>query len=481
MEIEFSYIKNRIREYKKEDLIDYSYQLLDFNKNDFKPVWFVFLLMKWTYLYGGEKYPVKKLTPEKFNHILNCISNFNSDHISNFIKAGKIDRAMNIFYSQQFYLQKIVHKEVYAIQLKLYKSITGKYDIENSFKEKTGLSISAFIYLSQIIWLYVQSAKNNETNLNFNGYLEIDFLNVCAEMTSPEQVTKLVELIVLDPLNSVEKINGFKRNLRNEDLQSMERTFFTIYPFQIFNNKIKLIHESVLNHFINYYIYDFLKANDENFTTEFGSRFEKYIGLSLKEVKLNFINENELKKKLKINSNLVDFHLEDLNIYIECKAIELQPIPLVNPTDEILYNSLKESILKAYFKQLLNVSKSINSKKENWGLIITYKELYWSQFSELFEMSKDKFENSKDSHFLPPENVFILDIYSWNRTLQIIKDGKATLIEILEKARLTNSKQETRKQTFSMHLDEYAITNFNFDFLKDEIELLKIEKNKHIV
>lgn len=476
MKIEFSYIKNRIREYRKEDLIDFSLQLLDSNKNDFKPIWFVFLLMKWSYLYGGEKYPSKMLTAEKFNHILKTIADFNQEHISNFIKSGKIDRAMSIYFSQQFYLQKVVHKEVFAIQLKLYKSIKGKYDIQKSFEEKTGLSIVEFLFLSQIFWLYVQSAKNKETNLNFNGHLEIDFLNVCAEMTTTKQLTNFIELIVLDPENSIEKINNFKRSLRSEELQSLERTFFTMYPFQIFDGKIKLIHESVFNHFINYYIYDFLKSNDENFTTEFGNRFEKYIEISLKEAKLNFINENTLKKKLKINSNLVDFCINESNVYIECKAIELQPIPQVNPTDEILYNSLKESILKAYFKQLLNVSKALNNGKENWGLIITYKELCWSRFNELFEMSKDKFENSKDSHYLPPENVFILDIYSWNSIIQIIKDGKATIVEILEKARENNSKPETRKQLFSMHLDEYKVYNFDLHFLKNEIAELEIKK-----
>lgn len=476
MKIEFSYIKNRIREYRKEDLIDYSLQLLDSNKNDFKPIWFVFLLMKWTYLYGGEKYPSKILTFEKFNHILKTIADFNQEHISNFIVSGKLDRAMSIYFSQQFYLQKVVHKEVFAIQLKLYKSITGKYDIQKSFEEKTGLSIIEFLFLSQIFWLYVQSAKYKETNLNFNGHLEIDFLNVCAEMTSTKQLTNFVELIVLDPENSIEKINNFKRSLRSEELQSLERTFFTMYPFQFFDGKVKLIHESVFNHFINYYIYDFLKSHDENFTTEFGNRFEKYIEISLKEAKLNFVNENELKKKLKINSNLVDFYINESNIYIECKAIELQPIPQVNPTDEILYNSLKESILKAYFKQLLNVSKALNNGKENWGLIITYKELCWSRFNELFEMSKDKFENSKDSHYLPPENVFILDIYSWNTIIQIVKDGKATIVEILEKARENNSKSETRKQLFSMHLDEYKVYNYELNYLKNEIEELKIIK-----
>lgn len=474
MEITFSYIRNRIREHRKEDLIDNCYSLLEHYKDEFGPVWFIFLLMKWSYLYGGEKYPSKALSQNKFNDILRNISNFNEEHITNFMKNGKIDRAMSIFYSQQFYLQRVVLKETFAIQLKLYKSISGKYNIEKSFKEKTGLEILDFLYIMQIIWLYVNSRKYKDINLNFQGYLASDFLNVCAQLTDHNKVSKFIELIVLNPTESSKKINEYKRNVKREDLQSLETTFFTIYPFQLHSDKIKLVHESVLNHSLNYYIYDFLKSNDENFTTEFGNRFEKFIELGIRELNLNFLNEKQLKNKLKANSNLIDFYLIDFNIFIECKAIELQPIPLVNPTDEIIYNSLKESILKAYFKQLLNVSKTLNSDKENWGLIITYKELFWSRFNELFEIGKDKFENSKDSHFLPPENVFILDINSWNKMLQIIKDKKATLIEILEKARLNNSKNETRKQTFSMHLDEYNSKPVNFTFLENEIQLLKI-------
>lgn len=474
METTFSYIRNRIREHRKEDLIDNCYRLLDHYRDEFGPIWFIFLLMKWTYLYGGEKYPLKALTAQKFNVILQNITDFNSEHISNYIKNGRLDIAMHIFYSQQFYLQKIVRKEVFSIQLNLYETLSGKYDIGKSFKEKTGLSIFDFIYIMQIIWLYVNSRKHDDSNLNFEDYLEINFLNVCAELTSDEKISNFLELVVLDPMQSHQKINEYKRNVKVENLQHLETTFFTIYPFQLYNGKVRLVHERVLNHSINYFIYDYLKSNDENFTTEFGNRFEKYIQLGIMESKFSFINENQLKKKLGINSNLIDFYLEDFNVFIECKAIEIQPTPLVNPTDEIIFNSLKESILKAYFKQLLNVSKKINSPKENWGLIITYKELYWSQFNELFEIGKDKFENSIDSHFLPPENVFILDIFSWNTLLQIIKDKKITLIEILEKARFNNSKPETKKQTFSMHLDEYKSKPVTFKFLEKELKKLEI-------
>lgn len=255
MKIEFSYIKNRIGEYKKDELIDYSYKLLDLNNSEFKLIWFIFLLMKWTYLYGGQKYPPKRLTPEKFNHILNCISNFNNDHILNFFKEGKIDRAMNIFYSQQFYLKKNVTKEVFAIQLKLYNSINGRYNIDNSFINKTGLSVLEFLYISQLIWLYVESRKHEVHNLNYSGYLEKEFLILCRKMTSETQIENFIELTVLNTSSPVDKIKKFKRNIKREDLQSMERTFFTMYPFQSFNGKIKVLHESVLNHFLNYYIY----------------------------------------------------------------------------------------------------------------------------------------------------------------------------------------------------------------------------------
>lgn len=476
MEITFSYIRNRIREHRKEDVIDNCYKLLKNYRDEFGPIWFIFLLMKWTYLYGGDKYPLKVLTVQKFNAILQNITDFNQEHISNYLKNGRIDIAMHIFYSQQFYLQRKARKEVFSIQLNLYETLSGKYNIEKSFKEKTGLSIFDFLYIIQIIWLYVNSRKYDDNNLNFDDYLAIDFLKVCAELTSNEKISKFLELVVLDPAQSYQKINEYKRNLKREELQSLETTFFTIYPFQLYNGKLRLVHERVLNHTINYFIYDYLKSNDENFTTEFGNRFEKYIELGIKESNFSFLNENQLKKKLGINSNLIDFYLEDLNVFIECKATELQPIPLANPTDEIIFNSLKESILKAYFKQLLNVSKKINSSKENWGLIITYKELYWSQFNDLFAIGKDKFDNSTDSHFLPPENVFILDIFSWNTLLQIINDKKITLIEILEKARLNNSKPETKKQTFSMHLNEYKSKPVNFKFLEKELKKLEITK-----
>jgi len=78
MEITFTYIRNRIREHSKQELLHACYNILDDKKDEIKkPIWFVFLLMKWTYLYGGEKYPSKPLTQKKLSNILKSITDFN--------------------------------------------------------------------------------------------------------------------------------------------------------------------------------------------------------------------------------------------------------------------------------------------------------------------------------------------------------------------------------------------------------------------
>ena len=48
-----------------------------------------------------------------------------------------------------------------------------------------------------------------------------------------------------------------------------------------------------------------------------------------------------------------------------------------------------------------------------------------------------------------------------DRIIQIIKDGKTTLPEILKKTRENKSKFETSKQLFEMHLDEFEIERFD--------------------
>lgn len=473
MKVKFNYIRNRISEYRKEDLFTYCFKEIDDNKNNkLFPVWYVLTLIKWTICFGGKRYPPKILNKDRFNILCDTISKFNEEHVINFMKYDTLDKAFLILSNQQSYLQKTVYKDIYSTQLKLFSSIKSRYNIEDSFISKTGLSILDFLILEQIFWIYINIDILKKTNLYFDGYINEDLINIATTITTQEKVRSFLNLLTLDLKNAEDEISNFRHQIRDLELQTMEISFFTMFPFVVWNSRIKLVHADLFKHSINYYIYDYLKNNDPNFTTEFGKRLEKFVELGLMEIGLNYKTEKELKNELPSKSKLVDFYISTDQIYIECKAIETSAHPHINPKDDLIYSSLKSTLFKAYFEQLYTVSKTLNPNRENWGIIITYKEFHWSDFKRLFEIGKNNYELNERNNHIPPENVFIIDIYTWNKVIQIIKDKKSTLLDILKKAKANNSNMTTSKQVFDMHLNEFKDLKISLSYLKDEDHLI---------
>lgn len=469
-------IRNKIRKHSKDSLLSFCYVQLEKNKNNQNaPIWDIFILMKWTYLFSGEVYPTKELTIEKFNRILIDVGNFNNDYIGSYFKNKKIDRAFFILSNQQFYLQEKIYREKFLSQLVLFTDLKSKYDINHSFKTLTGINIKEFITLMHIFWLYFNTDIVPTTNLNFKGYIEDIFLLSIKEKFGLETVEKFIQLLTLDSKNPVKDIKNFKSGIKKNELQSLERTFFTLHPFQIFDNKVKLISKKVFNYSITYFIYDYMKTNDDKFTTEFGLRFEKYIEFGLKEMNVNYLKEAGIKKLLKEKSKVIDFWDKSNNILMECKGIELKPYPSVSPTDEIIFNSLKDSIMKAYFEQLLPVSNVLNKgSQNNFALILTYKRIFWNQFDEFFEIGKQKYSFDENEITLPPENVFLLDIYTWEKIINIIKNSDYKLIDILKKIKKDNLNKTKRKQFVDMHLENFPVNKMNLSYLKSKENFLKV-------
>src|SRR5690606_9781707 len=148
-----------------------------------------------------------------------------------------------------------------------------------------------------------------------------------AQVMPIDKVQRFVRLLLLHPHNAENAIQNFSRRINNADLQNMESSFLTMFPVKIFKKQVILVHRKLYDYTINYHLYDLLKANDEKFTTEFGYRLERYVGLGLDEIGVVYKTENQLKKILKQSPNQVDFWLPDDNIFIEVKATELQAYP----------------------------------------------------------------------------------------------------------------------------------------------------------
>ncbi len=437
------------------------------------PRWNVYLLMKWTFLHGGYKIPSKELTERQFIKILNSIQNFNQEHITQFIKGHKFMESFLILHTQQFYLQSTFYKDKMASHLKLFHSIKHKYDLDAGLQKNYGLTVLEFKLLLYALFLYCNSNDIEGVKLKFFGFINPDFLEIGEHLSSKEKTIKFLKHLCFDPNWTEEEIRKKTTFIRKAELQQYEKTFFTLYPLQIYQDRIRLIDGSILDYSVNYYLHDFLRIYDPRFPEEFGHRFEKYVGESLDELECSFVGENELKTSLPKDSKVVDFHIPDDNIFIECKAIEIQPYIAINPTDELLYSSLKGSILKAYFEQLHQVSKHINGDGENWGVILTYKEIFISHMPQIFDLGKGKFDSWNDTKHIPPENVFIIDLATWDKIIAIIKSGQITLIELLRKGRGMNSEPETKRQSFYMFLDDFKFgKSLGLSYLKEEIEII---------
>lgn len=477
MEYTFKYITNRIGEYPKDEMLEMCLNTLNTKNEKNFPRFYVLTLIKWTILYGGRKYPAKKLATENFHKIFNMVASFNEGHISGFIKEKQIGKAFQIIHNQQFYLQRHVNLSLFSTQLKLFGSTEGKYDISQVFLSHTGLRIYDFVYLGQLFWMTFNANRLGLELFRFNGYIDNDLIQLVLEAVPEAKLRQFIKLLLLHPYNAESAIESHRHKLKNPDFQTLEMSFLTLHPFMFLKNQIRLIHASLFDYTMNYYIYDFLKAKDDSFTTEFGKRLERYVCLGLKEIGVTFETEGQLKRRLKESKNQVDYWLPIDNIYIEVKATEMQAYPSVNPTDELIYNSLKSSIFKAYFKQMVPVSKELSPDAENWGIIVTFKEFFYGTMAALANTTSNFNENNDPIDHIPPANVFIIDLYTWDNLIRIVKSGQATLLEILKLAKSNNTKPETTKLLFHMHLKDFQLdSNVELSFLSSEKRSLDIRK-----
>jgi hypothetical protein len=114
-------------------------------------------------------------------------------------------------------------------------------------------------------------------------------------------------------------------------------------------------------------------------------------------------------------------------------------------------------------------------EKELWGIIITYKELIigngvdaWNSFI------KDKMEKilKGNENPLPPENLFFIDISTWDSVVFFLKNKKIGIEELLKKVRTDDSNLLTKKFFFDMHLKSFDTTGNKPKYLEDANQLV---------
>lgn len=483
--VEFNYIRNRIRKFSKESLVMSSLKIL---RNSEKsniiriPLWDILLIIKWTLIYAEQNRYPKTATTQDIQFLIDKINELRNQH-KLYIRNHTIDlkKVLSLTIYHQAYFQFSVWEDSFSRQLQLYTKHNISYNIDNEFEKFSGLSIIQFIRLSFLLWCYTSPDRINSKNKSYNGLIRDDFIEIAKKFEKEAIVNKYINLLSIEYSNAEEVISR-NNQIKSPVLQTFEISIFAKLPILLFNGSRVIFHKRLLNYTINHFVYDYLKEHDsERFSTEFGERFEKYVELGINEMAVNYKTETQLKKFLTSRSKVVDFIIEE-DILIECKAIELKPYPSVFPDNEVIYNWLETSIVKAYAQQMMSVANNFNPLKEKFGIILTYKETYfgngedaWNTFLKTPTEEYATKENL-DINILPPKNLFFIDIATWDRIVLIIKSGETTLKELLLKAIRDNEKGETRKFSFHMHLEDYKIGPFNLSYLDKIDEIVDFNK-----
>lgn len=469
------FIIKKIKSYDRVHLLNnlfYTLKQIDLREENNHPLWHYLLLIKWTFLYGnhGGK---KTFSREKFVTLLKYIEKFEKKSLDPYVKNHEWDKFFQIIGYQQFYLQQEVHWSDFARQLKLFgSSLKSRYDIEKSFNEFSGLKLFDFIFFMHIVWIFTLANRMNK-GVIYTGYIGEEIHEMMKDIFNcKSEFDNFLMLLTLNSTNIKKSIIQFKTGIKQTNLQAFEMSFFTQLPFILnHENKYEIVHRSIFNYCCNYFIYDYLKAKDEKFTEEFGRRFEKYVELGLKECEVQYSSEKDLIKAYGKKEKIVDYIVEN-QILIECKGIEPKAVSSVIPEDEIVYNAFKDSIFKAYLKQMLNVIKL----KEDlytpmYGIVICYKDFYVSSLDDFSEILNEDInyvciQNGWKANPLPPENVFVISIVNWDIIVEYLKEKRFTLSTLLEEL-VSKNKQEKHKWFLGL-LKKYGKAKGNLSYLAEE-------------
>ncbi|MCD8416125.1 hypothetical protein G1J88_11880 [Tenacibaculum dicentrarchi] len=489
--MDFKQIRNKLRTFSLESVSSEIITLLHWTEKNKKyrlPIWHLLLLLKWNYEFVPKKIKTKNATKEDIQKLLkqieileisNCLFTFNG--------KPHIQKPFIIMAHQQFIYQNEVFWDTFARQHILFCELKSKYRIDDSFKNLTKIDLNIFIKISFTIWLFTFKSLNPKykCHLHFfnQGFLSEKDYNFLVELFNKKDINNYLKLLSFEEKETKNILENDNRILKDYNSQPFEQSIFTRRPYLKFQDKLTLPHKDILKHNFTHFIYEYLKNNDTNFTTEFGLRMEKYVKIGLDETNIDYITEKELEKKIGLHNNLVDF-VVDKNILIEVKAIEIKPFASVNPKDEILANEFRKNLVKAYAKQMINVANKLGASENYYGIIITYKKLFLGNSKDIWEQFLKeetlKIREEKELNILPYENLFFIDITSWDLLIEIIKSKKYSLIQILNKIKETDSNHKTRKFNFSMHLEQdFNFEKVNTNYLLESYKKLDV-KNAYV-
>jgi hypothetical protein len=487
---EFKKIRNRLRYYRKDQIVIICFENLTatWNLNIYeiiqnkKPLpWHTLLILKWGLVYGANKHEGKSFDQNNFNSIYYLINNLPACtkwlNVGDSLGVWKFMRAT--LYSQSIYQTNTGFYGL-AITEIILKDIGINYDVDNSLKRILGVDLAEFTNFQSILTaIYTGSPKHQSYSLDYF----ITFTN----RNNIEKLNHFLNYFSLK-FNELESFMiEHHKAINNPEYEYNLLSPLNKKPLYRFNGKFIAYNKTLINHFCEYGLYDFLKSNDNDlFSGAFGYGFETYLTYSLDSLKLKYTREFDIRKIYNVKRSVDFFYEKDDDVLlIEAKSSEISELTTQNPEKKFLEQTFQNSLIKGY-KQIFLTAFEL--KKQNprkfarsnfWAIIVTFKdflsgspEVIWSEFMEENMMNilpKDIISNLP----LDQLKIFVLSVYEFDSLCLYTKKRNSDLFSSLSIPFENNKARETKKLSFFMNYPQDEIKITEFDHIKVKFEEIK--------
>jgi len=461
-------IHNKLGEYDTAQLVTLlSVKLHGIEKGSFADAhlglpWELLLLIKWSYEYGGLKYPPKPPSEQVIVQLLNRLREIEGELQASYLNNGGtvgLSKFLRTLAFQQFRYQQSFGSWILARSYSLFCELPIDHPLQIAFADATGISMVDFLELGFLSWTWLQNFPDSiyyKPNEVF-GSSRID----------PEVVKLYLKVVSLE----FEDVKNFLRDrphtVRNPGLQLIEPTPFVRFPIVLLSNQYLVYSRRLFELMLGDLFYDIIKnMGVAGLSEQFGSIFEKYVRQALVACKFRMFDEAELSAKLHGNK-VTDFVLSfnECTVLIEVKSVELRPSVKVYPETKTLVRELQDSVIKGTLQGLSVAQKlktsaeglDISNREKFYLIIITYRDLYlgsgedvWKEFLGSAVGSACK-NLDIDTNMIPPSNIVIMSIEEFDPLVSILLDKRSTLPSILDEMVKSNSDPRTKKLSFWQH------------------------------
>jgi hypothetical protein len=439
--------------------------------------WFLFLLIKWTLLYGEFLSPRRRrLELRDFNYLVNLMHDLNSavrqpseyDNIFLFLR--------NVAF-QQFWLQEVLAAPRLSRQSIMFGHLVQSHPFGSEFFDQIGITIEDFIQLG-IILLTRFFDPQSQVFVTEGWFTSVE------QGYGADTVQSFLVAVSLD-LDSVQRyLKELESTPHSVSYQFYEQTPLKRYPLLKHDGKYFCYSRNLLFHALQTFVYDTLRSKDPGaFMQKFGKDiFEQYVERSLSYIGVPFLTEKKLRNHLGEDGKLVDFLLvdDDMHVFVDAKGVEMGYLGMVSHRPEVIQDKTKSSILKGIAqgydtaRRLSNIQHigglSVGAK-DNYLLVITFKDLYVGSGQDFYEYIAKEDEIVKEygnRHWIPFENMYFLSIDDLDLFAQCIRAGKVGLAEGLRKAVEADKHPSTKRFVFRQHVFEVCPDGKVPRYLEDE-------------